>query len=242
MQIVYLERRTYPKKEIAEILGINPQSGHFKRDVTRKMQNLGFKEGDDFVYKRGDVTVLYVPQTYEEKITYLVRLLGVDIQVDPKAFTTFLYRLALDGYNDCNKMPWAERESWLRDNCDIQVSERTLRSWTNKLMDLGIITKDNNDYEWWSSSKFDGETIREPVQPEEMDKVREYWKDFWKIKAEADKLYPDDKQEAQKYLSRSMWGKYGCCYYKCKSFMFCAWENNPIMREIRDLILEHEGL
>jgi hypothetical protein len=83
-------------------------------------------------------------------------------------------------------MPWAERESWLRDNCGIQVSERTLRSWTNKLMDLGIITKDNNDYEWWCTTKFDGETIREPVQPEEMDKVRQYWKDFWIVKAEAD--------------------------------------------------------
>lgn len=35
-----------------------------------------------------------------------------------------------------------------------------------------------------------------------------------------------------------LWNKWHCCYYKCASFVFGAWAENPIMRELRDRVLE----
>jgi len=206
--------------------------------VKSRLSNLGFDKGEDFIYTSKEVTILWVPQSYEEKITYLVRLLGVDRQVDPIAFSTFLYRLALDGYNDCNKMPWAERAIWLKEECDINVTDRTLRRWTKKLIELDIITKDTSDYQCWRSEKFNGEIIRIPVNTPELEREKDaYRQDYFKLK-ESTKDIKDKKNRAN-LIFGSLWGKYHCKYYNCCSFVFCAWENNPIMKELRDLICEH---
>lgn len=127
---VYFEKRKYSRQEIAEILELDPKDKNFSTKVKTRLSNLGFDKDEDFIYTSKEVTILWVPHSYEEKITYLVRLLGIDRQVDPLAFSTFLYRLALDGYNDCNKMPWVERAIWLKKECNINVTDRTLRSWT----------------------------------------------------------------------------------------------------------------
>ena len=45
-----------------------------KRPNLEKIERL-FEENEDFIYKRGgDIVILYVPQTYEEKIIYLVNI------------------------------------------------------------------------------------------------------------------------------------------------------------------------
>lgn len=239
MQIVYLEKRTYSKQEIAEILDIKIDK-NFKRNVINKLTNLGFIENEDFLYKRGgDIVILYVPQTYEEKIVYLVRLLGIDKRIDPIAFTTFLYYLTIDSPNNCNKMPWEERAQWLHDNYNINVSEITLKRWIKKLIDLNIIHKDTYNFEYWCTVNINGNRYRYIVTTDEdKQQMSEYWKTYSLIKKEAKDLFPIDKKACGEYVFDKIWQKYHCKYYKCSSFVFNAWENNPIMREIRDLILK----
>lgn len=235
---VYFEKRKYSRQEIAELLNVDVKDTNFSTKVKTRLSNLGFDKDEDFIYTRKEVTILWVPHTYEEKVTYLVRLLGIDKQVDPIAFSTFLYRLALDGYSDCNKMPWTERAVWLKEECDINVSERTLRRWTKKMIELDIITKDTSDYQCWRSTNIDGEIIREPVDTEELEQERAaYWLDYYRLKEDTKDI--EDKKERSNVIFSSLWGKYHCKYYNCCSFVFCAWENNPIMKELRDLICEH---
>lgn len=235
---VYFEKRKYSRQEIAEILELDPKDKNFSTKVKTRLSNLGFDKDEDFIYTSKEVTILWVPHSYEEKITYLVRLLGIDRQVDPLAFSTFLYRLALDGYNDCNKMPWVERAIWLKKECNINVTDRTLRSWTKKLIELKIITKDTSDYQCWRSTNIDGIIIRTPVDTPELKAERAaYWQDYFKLKEEVQDIA--DKKERSFYIFSSLWEKYHCKYYNCCSFVFCAWESNPIMRELRELMCEH---
>lgn len=235
---IYFEKRKYSRQEIAEILELDMSDKNFSTKVKSRLTKLGFDKDEDFIYTSKEVTILWVPHSYEEKVTYLVRLLGIDRQVDPIAFSTFLYRLALDGYNECNKMPWAERAIWLKEECDIDVTDRTLRRWTKKLIELGIITKDTSDYQCWCSSNIDGKTIREPVNTPELEKERDaYWQDYFKLKENTKDI--ENKKERADFIFRALWQKYHCKYYNCCCFVFCAWEENPIMKELRDLMCEH---
>ena len=240
MQIIYLEKRTYSKQEIAELLDIKIDK-NFKRNIINKLTNLGFEENEDFLYKRGgNIIILYVPQTYEEKITYLVRLLGIDKRIDPIAFTTFLYYLTIDSPDNCNKMPWEERAQWLCENYNINVSVRTLQRWISKLINLQIIYKDTYDFEYWCTTNINGIKYRYQVNTDEdKQQMKQYWNYYSLIKTEAANLFPNNTKNQGQYVFDKIWKKYHCIYYKCSSFVFNAWEKNPIMREIRELIIEH---
>lgn len=235
---IKFEERAYPRQEIGAILGVDPKDKKFADKIKRRLTNLGFIENDDFIYTRKEVIILRIPKTIEERIEYLVRLLGIDRQVDVIAFSTFVYRLAFDP--DFQTMPWEERATYLKDNDDIEVSEKTLRSsWGKKLIDLNIVMKDESDYEWWCTVNVDGTKVRSIVETdEEKAAMKEYWEFYWGVKKEADVEIKDKKERGQ-YIFNQVWGKFHCKYYKCKRFIFCAWQANDVIEELLDLIEEY---
>ena len=221
--MVYFEKRKYNKEEIAGILGIKNLKSNFKRSVTTKLANLGFSE-EDYIYTPKDVTILWIPQTPNEKIQYLVRLLGVDSQVNVHNFAMFLYGMAVS--EDLQTMPWQERSSWMKDNWDIEVDERCLRRWTSKLIELEFFTKEKREGVWWCTSKVDGQSVRTTVESDEdIEYMHQYWDDWrtWR------------QTMNHKEVFTKLWDKYGCTFYKCPAFLTCAW-NKPIVEELMGVV------
>lgn len=232
------EERPYSKKEISAILGIDPNDKKFAQKVKTRMANLGFNEGEDYIYKHGgEIVILKVPTERNDRIQYLVRLLDIDKQVDPLAFATFLYRMAFDGDFQC--MPWAERVQYLKDNDDIEISEEVLRKkWIKKLYELNICFAFDSDYEWWCTVNVDGQRIRSIVETdEEKQEMQEYWEFYFKTKEECKDI--KDKKERGQTIFNIVWGKYHCKYYKCKRILFCAWQQNEVIEELIRLVEDY---
>lgn len=223
---VYFEKRVYTRDEMGAILRVDPKDPKFATKVKTRLGNLGFSE-EDYIYTRKDVTILWVPTKVDEKITYLVRLLGIDTRVNVHNFSMFLYGLIIS--EDLQAMPWPEKSAWMKDNWDIEVDERCLRRWTSKLIDLGALTKEKREGKWWCSSKIGGETVRDLVESEEdIAYMRQYWEEWRSLK----------ETLPYKNVFTKLWDKYQCTFYKCPEFLACAW-NEPIIEELYSVMVQY---
>lgn len=223
---IYIEKRSYNKKKFAEMLGVNPNdSKHLNRNLQRKLEGMGFKE-DDYQILRSEVVILWVPTTAEEKIPYLCRLLGIDKQVDAINFTVFCYCLLEQEDFQCR--PWPEKAIWIKDCYGVDVTDRTLRAWCSKLMNDGEVVKDKDTFSWWTSTNINGDIIREEVMNEqEIEDYRNWNKEFF----EREDVQKMDKKERGETWFSSMWGHFGCKFYKCYAYTFGAWHGD-IMEEL----------
>lgn len=224
---IYFQKRKYSKNEIAEILGINPANKNFKRMVETRLANLGFTEEDYKYIRGGEVIILWVPTELDEKIQYLVRLIGIDTRVDVKAFAIFTYLMMRE--LDIQGAPWQEKADFIRENYDIDVSEKTLRNWTNKLIELDAVIKDKNEFRWWCSTKINGEIIRYEVETEEQKQELQEYRAF--IRG----FY----ERGEKLDFGTVWSKFGCKYYRSYYFRFGAWNNLAILDELLDVVEEY---
>jgi hypothetical protein len=231
--MIYFEKRKYSREEMANIFQLDAKDKNFKAKLVRRMANLGFEE-DDYIYTRKDVTILWIPQEPQEKITYLVRLLGIDSQVNPHEFAIFLY--CLMHFEEYNMAPWQERADLLNMNYDINVTERTLRKWTNKLMEYGEIVKDTSNFEVWCSTTIvdangDKKICRDAVSGDEQ--LEAGYEEYKEMRTDLLKKYPF--KDAQRIL----WSKFHCCYYRCYSFVFNAWRSGDIIDELFAVIEDY---
>ena len=71
----------------------------------------------------------------------------LDIRVDIKSFICFLK--AFEEIEGFEAMPWAEREDCIKFLYGITVSERTLRKWCNKLLEIGTLAKSDIAKAYW---------------------------------------------------------------------------------------------
>lgn len=148
------------------------------------------------------------------------------------AFSIFVYLMARE--LDIQGAPWEEKASFIKENYNIDVSEKTLRNWTHKLVLLGEIQKDKSEFNWWCTYVVNGQKIRIPVESEEekknLQEYREYIKGFY---------LRDEKPDFGK-----IWSKFGCIYYRSYYWRFGAWNNLAIVDELLDVVevyLESEG-
>lgn len=223
---IYVEKRKYKKKEFAEMIGVNPQANNLNRDLKRKLEGMGFSE-EDYQLLRTEIIILWVPQTAEEKIPYLCRLMGIDTQVDAFAFTTFVYCLLEEEDFQCR--PWEEKAVWLKDCYGIEVAESTLRRWCSKLMKEDTLIKDTDTYTWWSTTTIDGTKIREELDDDDLsiEAYRDFNKEFFN-REEVKKM--DKKTRGSQWFSE-MWATFGCKFYKCYAYTFSPWHGD-ILQEL----------
>ena len=107
-----LEKRFFPRQEIAEIVGItNLKDKHFAEKVKRYLDNR--KYGYD--YSRKGVSITGLPETAEEQLASMLRnSLGLDIQVDAYHFACFINAFsAIKGFD---AMPWITRTAIINQN------------------------------------------------------------------------------------------------------------------------------
>lgn len=210
-----LQTRYYSREEIASVLNISLSSKTFKRDVKRKLENWG--QTIDYPKTKG-LTILKAPSTAEEKIQeILIRKLELDIKTNIKGFAFFFYLLSTDF--SYQSSPWKEREKMLKEDTNIEVSERTLRSWASKLIKENLIAKDDSEKELWRTIRIGSEKQQEPVDLEE-----EGEKEFYEQQCQERKELLKERTYGDSV--KKLWDKYNVVYYNCRPLIF-----NGIMDE-----------
>ena len=235
-----LERRFYSRSEIAEIVKRDPKSSHFARDVQTTLNKWGYA----YQYQRTGVEVTKQPETPEERLAeILIRKLNIDIQINPKAFACFIS--AFHEIDHFDSMPWDERAVWLDCEYGIQITGRTLRSWSNKLIEKGIFLKSEQRTFW--KTEYHGRTkMRTPVDPEN-EELQSYYQDrkeyIQKSKKQmlADNIDPKVAAvNAWAMATMELLEDYNCVYYTCKSLNVTAFseEEDNFLLEIYELVEE----
>lgn len=225
--MIYLEKRQYSRDELACYLGISANDKNFKRKVITRLSNLGYQE-EDYLYTTKTITFLRQPATHLEKITYLVRLLGIDKQVNPHLFSLFLYCFVYD--EDYNCMPWEERANLLNYNFNVSVNEKTLRNWTNKLLAFGEVVRDKSQFVIWCSYRVDNSIYRSPV-----DEDNQTYQDYTRRRKE---LFEQNGNQWNGVFE-TLWKEYHCKFYKCYKFSFNAWHSSEIIEELFLLVRQY---
>lgn len=157
-----LEKRFYPRQEIAEIVGItNLKDKHFAEKVKRYLDNR--KYGYD--YSRKGVSITALPETAEEQLASLLRnSLGLDIQVDAYDFACFINAFsAIDGFD---AMPWITRTTIFNHHYHNNVSKTTLERWHRLLVESGNMTKFAKGALWRTFKDNDGYIVQKRVEPD----------------------------------------------------------------------------
>lgn len=124
MLIQKLEKRFYPRMEIAEIMELSTRDKNFADKVKTRLKNWGYK----YIYiKRRGVEITGIPSTAEEKVQeLLIRKLNLDSQTNLKAFAIMMYLLASD--YEFATSPWLTRENIIWKEYGIEISESAMRN------------------------------------------------------------------------------------------------------------------
>lgn len=227
-----LEKRFYSRTELADITGRNPASGHFARDVRDDLTKWGYT----FNWLRGQgASITRIPTTARERLAeIMIRQFGLDIQVDVYAFACFLYLILTMEEFAC--MPWAEREVEIWQQFEISIAESTLRRWASRLLEGDNLHKDRTENVYWRTTKFQGLSIREPIDAN----TDEGYIQYKSRQAELITEYTQkglDKSKAWKETFKQLWGEFGCCYYACPRFTINA-IGDEYIDEICDIVAE----
>ena len=156
----------------------------------------------------------------------MIREYSIDVRVDIKAFACFIYAFSdIEGFES---MPWKIRCEIMSAAYGINVCERTLRNWCDKLIKTRTIEKGNNEKTYWRTIKLNGESFRDLVSGnEELErKMHSYW-------AERSELL---KKYSWNETFSILWNKYHCCYYSCKKFVLSAFDAIGQFQEVYELI------
>lgn len=233
--MLQLEQRFYSRKEIAEVLGVNiNDSNHFARNVKDKLTKWGY----GFVpLPREGITITSIPTTPEERLKEIaLRQFSIDVQTDAYAFACFL--AAINDLEGFDSMPWEARAVVLQSEYDVQVSDRTLRSWCSKLMKKNAVAKEGGS-SYWKTFYRDGIKIQTVVSKAESDRYyarrSELVAELFKENIESGMKQEPALKAAWKSAYELLWGEFHCCYYCCKGFLVPAFSDDEIMREIVEL-------
>ena len=184
------------------------------------------KWGYEYNCSRSGVEITGKPELPEEKLKeILIRKLNLDVQIDPYAFACFL--CAFTDIGSFDSMPWEERATQMQLKYDVDVTDRTLRSWCKRLIGNDIIQKCGRET-FWKTQRFGKEKYRKPIaaDDEEMaqyfQKKREYLEVARLAAEEAGKTGKEAAASAWDATYKSLWREFGCCYYSCRGLLFNA--------------------
>lgn len=226
-----LEKRAYPREEIASIIGVDPKNQNFKRRVTDTLTKWGY----EFIYKCKAVTITKVPETAQDRLKELViRRLNVDIRCDTMAFALFCY-LMWSGDFGFDAMPWELRSKTLEKEFDVTVSDRTLKTWASKLISQNLMTKtkDTETRALWVSFYVDGVKYQEFCDLKNDDTIRANYVAYCDYR----KKLLDENGGDWTDVPKKLWDKFQECFYYCYTTDFNAIVDDDV-KEIFRLVEE----
>ena len=156
-----LEVRAYERQEIAEIMGLKTSSHNFLRDVKIRLDAWGYDYETPW---GGAVIITRKPETAKERLAeIMIRLFNLDIQINTLDFACYLDFMLNEP--DAKTMPWTLRHEKIMEDYGMDISEITLRRWTNRLIECGVMFKSPfaQDAEWWMTTITLGEKDQDPV-------------------------------------------------------------------------------
>lgn len=222
-----LEKRSYTKNEIAIILGIDTKSTHFKRDVNKILEKWGY----EFEYPpySKTITITAIPEGELKLNEILIREYNIDARVDYGEFTCFIHAFSyISGFDS---MPWGERVKQLKEVYGVEVCDRTLRNWAEKLFDSNTFIKTNAKTYWKSIKISETETHREQIEKEEFISFYEY-RQKEKVKYTLSAIesgrvdYEEIKIEAWKTAHYKAMSKFNnWCYFSCKTILIPSFDD-----------------
>ena len=209
-----LEVRSYERQEIAEIMGLKIKSHNFIRDVKIRLDAWGY----DYETPRGGAIIITrKPETAKERLAeIMIRLFNLDIQIDTLDFACYLDFMLNDP--DAKKMPWKLRHEKIMEDYGMDISEITLRRWTDRLVECGVMFKSPfaQDAQWWMTTITLGRKDQEPVPEDMRHLIPEYFQKRQELYKEALETECGNAQAAWKKTYQQLWEEYGCCFYRCK--------------------------
>ena len=166
-----LEKRFYPRKELAEIAGLDAHDHNFSATMRNRLTLWGYEY--TFQPRRG-FTITKVPETPEERLIEILRRdVHIDTQIDPLHFSCFMSACVI--VPDFLAMPWATRETMLREYFDVVITDRTMMNWRNKLTESGYIYPCHSERTLWNTATLNGRKIQTKADPEG-EEYRAYFK------------------------------------------------------------------
>lgn len=218
------EKRFYPRNELSEILNIDLQNKHF----ADKVKSTFTKWGYTFEYSRKGLTITAIPETAYEKLSeMMIRNYNLDVQVDVYDFAIFTFCL-LEDIDGFASMPWECRSNYLNETWNVNVNDRTLRNWCNKLLATNTVIKDKNQKTYWQSYRVGDIKYQEEL---EGGKANPQWKKYWK-------RFFELKELGCKDIGGKIYGELGYCVYSCATFAFGAFDDTGVLEEMLTLIAE----
>lgn len=208
-----LETRFYPREELAGIAGLDAKAHNFSADMKTRLKNWGY----DYEFKpRKGYLITRVPTTPEERLVeYLRRDVHIDTQINVLHFACFMSAFVLIPH--FFSMPWPEREALLLKYYDVEITDRTMMSWLNKLGESGYLYSSRSSRNLWHTYTLNGSKVRE-IADREGPEYKHYCRERSAILNGYAKLG---------IQARSIWGEmvhqlyneHGVYYY-CKSIEF----------------------
>jgi len=211
-----LEKRFYPRQEIAEIVGITDlQDKHFAEKVRRYLDNRKY----GYEYSRNGVTIGRVPETAEEQLAFLLRdTLGLDVQINAYDFACFIKAFSV--IRGFDSMPWASRTAFFNLYFHNTITQPTLERWMRFLTVGENVIHFKKGALWRTVKDENGDKVQVRVDPDS-EEYREY------CEKRSEKLV--GFENADKATRSKMWGtmvydllpEYGVYYY-CPQFVLNA--------------------
>lgn len=210
----------YTRVEIAKLLDVDiNDSKHFKRNTINKLDRLGYKY--NYTMKYVDIIK---HNSIEDEIVHLIRIAGIDEQVDTKSFAIFLYRMLYD--EDYQSLPWDERVDLFNWNDNLVLSKSTIYRWTKKLESFGelIISKSKEDRTLWKTYLENGKKCRIEIDNPDNEEYKEY-------SNRRTELINSGLSYGK--ATKELWEETHTCFYYCGRVSFNAFHN----QEVEELIV-----
>jgi len=211
------------------------------REITRKERSRDIKRlltlwGYEYQWKdRQGVAILKRPEAPMARFTELMRrYLRIDTQIDPYHFACFLTLLLED--EEFSSMPWEERSRQMSDLYEIDVSERTLRSWSSYLFRGEFLMKDKENRTVWYTESYGGLKIQSQVKnPDEDTTYQNYLQDRKEMVNHLRKS-GTSFGKAYKETVCALWEKYHRIYYYCYTLVSNAIQMDQLVEILRAAI------
>lgn len=229
-----LECRVYTRQELAQLLSVNiNDTKHFKRNVENKLNKWGYS----YKYSHLHFEITRAPATDYEKLSEIMyRYCQLDVRIDVISFAVFLYSIV--SFPEFSAMPWEERSNWLKAEFNIEVTEKTLRSWAAHLFKIGFIIKDDSKT-YWVTGIYRGKKYRQVLDLEDEADLSTL-QSYQKTRRELYNQYKHlPRDERWKMIFRSLWDKYHYCVYYCKGLQLAAFSDSltfDLVQEIVELV------
>lgn len=234
--MVVLEKKFYSLAEMKKLMDTKR-----KETITNNLTKWGYHY--EWIPYKG-VNIINTPNSgnpEEQLKSLLVNKLDLDVQTDFKAFAAFFYKIMDDEL--FLTTPWETRARILKDEFNIEISDRVLRKYNAKLVSKGMMVKDDSTFEYWYTTYVCDQKVQDVVwesRDEDVEAMQDWFNkrkeyleqadvEYQKAVGEADSLNPN----RWKIALNKLWDETKTVYYKVKGWSFNAFEDKDIQEIYR---------